>query len=129
MEELEVKHADLENLISATDVATVCLGIDLTIRWFTPATQQIIRVQQSDIGRPLNDFQNDFVIDDLQEECERVLKHLISADRERDCTDNRSFIRRIVPYRTDDHHIGGVGAYLVEGLGYDRKISLRWLAR
>ena len=37
VEELEKKHADLENLLAATDVATICLDADLTVRWFTPA--------------------------------------------------------------------------------------------
>ena len=65
VEELEVKHADLENLVSATDIATVCLDTDLKIRWFTPAAGQVIRIQKSDIGRPLRDLQHDFDANEL----------------------------------------------------------------
>ncbi|GAA4468725.1 hypothetical protein GCM10023156_60100 [Novipirellula rosea] len=114
VEELEIKHADLENLISATDMATVCLDTSLQIRWFTPASQQTIRIRISDIDRPLRDLQHDFVTNDLHEACERVLKDLIPAQHEMDCTDGRSFVRRIVPYRTDEHRIGGIVITMVD---------------
>ncbi len=112
--ELEVKHADLENLIAATEVATVCLDTDLVIRWFTPATGSLIRIKPTDVGRPLQDLQNDFLINNLFEECERVLQKLVASDHEIDCSDDRAFIRRIMPYQTDDHRIGGVVITLVD---------------
>ncbi len=114
VDELEIKHADLENLIAATDVATVCLGTDLSIRWFTPATRELIRIKPADIGRPVHDLQNDFVNDDLVEECEQVVRKLIPTDSEVDCIDGRTFIRRVIPYRTDDDRIGGVVITLID---------------
>ncbi len=45
VDELETKHADLENLTAATQVPTVCLDNGLTVRWFTPAAQQVIRLK------------------------------------------------------------------------------------
>ncbi|WP_162276006.1 CheR family methyltransferase [Roseimaritima ulvae] len=114
VEELEVKHADLENLVSATDIATVCLDTDFKIRWFTPAARQFIRIQKSDIGRPLEDLQHDFDANELKEEYKKVMRRLIPLDNEVDCTDSRSFIRRTVPYRADDHRIGGVVITMVE---------------
>lgn len=112
--EQEVKHADLKNLIAATDVATICLGTDLTIRWFTPATRELIRIKPADIGRPLHDLQNDFRNDNLTSESERVLDKLIPADHEVECSGDRVFLRRIVPYRTDDHRIDGVVITLID---------------
>ncbi len=114
VEELEVKHADLENLISATEVATVCLDTDLVIRWFTPAVTSLIRIKTGDIGRPLDDLQNDFATDDLKEVCQQVLNRLVPIDSEVRCHDGRTFIRRVVPYRADDHRIGGVVVTLVD---------------
>ena len=106
--ELEIKHADLENLISATEVPTACLGRELTIRWFTPAMRKLIRIKPADIGRPLGDLHHDFLNDDLVDECEQVLQRLTPVEKEVDCSGDRTFMRRIVPYRTDDHRIGGV---------------------
>ncbi len=114
VDELEVKHADLENLIAATEVATICLDSDMKIRWFTPAAQQVIRIKPSDQGRPLDDLQDDFTEKDLIEKCEKVLKHMIAVDNEVECQDGRAYIRRILPYRTDDHRIGGVVITCVE---------------
>ncbi len=114
VEELEIKHADLENLISATEVATICLDTDLKIRWFTPAAQQLIRIKPSDRGRPLGDLQNDLTDNDLVDECENVLKRLIVVDNEVDCRDGRAYIRRLLPYRTEDHRIEGVVITLVD---------------
>ncbi|TWT56062.1 CheR family methyltransferase [Allorhodopirellula solitaria] len=112
--ELEVKHADLENLISATEVPTACLGRELTIRWFTPAMRELIRIKPADIGRPLGDLHNDFLNDHLVDECEQVLQRLTPVEKEVDCSGDRTFIRRIVPYRTDDHRIGGVVITLMD---------------
>ncbi len=114
VEELEIKHADLENLISATKVATICLDTDLAIRWFTPAAQQLVRIKPSDHGRPLGDLQNDFTNDNLLDECEQVLQHLRPVDNEVDCRDGRAYIRRVLPYLTEHQRIGGVVITLVD---------------
>ncbi len=108
VEELETKHADLKNLISVTDVATVCLDTDLCIRWFTPASKTVIRLSDTDQGRPISDFAHDFVDSDLVAACRRVLDKLIPEESEVECRDHRYYVRRITPYRTDDHRIGGL---------------------
>lgn len=71
------------------------------------AAQNLVRVKVTDHGRSLGDFSNDFPDDTLHEECERVLKRLIPIENEIACSNNRTFIRRVVPYRTDDLRIGG----------------------
>ena len=114
VDELEIKHADLENLISATEVATICLGTDLTIRWFTPAVQKLVRVKATDHGRPLGDLANDFLNNTLLAECAQVLKSLIPIEAETECTAERTFIRRIVPYRSDGHRVGGVVITMID---------------
>jgi len=106
--ELETQHADLENLLAVTDVATLCLDTNLAIRWFTPQVRQVIRLREADKGRPLADFTDDFSDGDLVEMAERVLKTLIPLEDEAVCTDDRVLVRRATPFRTDDHRIDGV---------------------
>ena len=114
VEEVETKHADLQNLIAATDVATICLDNQLRIRWFTPAAQKLVRLEEADLGRPLSDLAHDFVDDDLVEVAQAVLQNLSPVRSEVRCRDHRYFLRRITPYRTEDDRIGGVVVTLVE---------------
>ncbi|MFO0791419.1 MAG: chemotaxis protein CheB [Pirellulales bacterium] len=108
VEELETQHADLKNLVGATNVATVCLDRDIRIRWFTPAATRVIRLSEADAGRPLSDFAHDFDHDDLGEVTRQVLRTLVSVEDEVTCHDDRTYLRRVLPYRTEDDHIGGV---------------------
>jgi two-component system CheB/CheR fusion protein len=108
VEELETQHADLKNLVSATDVATVCLDRDKLIRWFTPAAIRVIRLNEADVGRSLSDLSHDFDRDDLEEVTGQVLRTLVPVQDEITCADDRTYLRRVLPYRTDDDHIAGV---------------------
>ena len=114
VEELESKHADLENLLVATNIATICLDTDMKVRWFTPAATQVIRLQESDKGRPISDIAHDFVQGDLPATVALVLEELTTIDDEVNCRDGRAFLRRVFPYRVEDHRIGGVVAAFVD---------------
>ncbi|TWU24990.1 Chemotaxis protein methyltransferase [Novipirellula galeiformis] len=114
VEELERKHADLENLISATEIPTICLGIDLTIRWFTPAAQSLVRIRDTDKGRPLSELAHDFQDESLTAECERVLAELQPIENEVDCRDGRCFVRRVIPYRLNGDQVGGVVVTMID---------------
>lgn len=114
LDKLATKHADLENLIAVTDVATVFLDADLGLRWFTPAAQQVIRTTREGIGRHLRDFPHDFVEDDLTAVSWRVLKRLSVEEDEVACTDGRTYLRRVTPYRTVTDRIGGVVITLID---------------
>ncbi|MBL8470164.1 MAG: PAS domain-containing protein [Rhodocyclaceae bacterium] len=54
--ELAAAGTDFQNLLASTEVATVYLDQRMRLRWFTPAMQNLIRLQPSDIGRPITDF-------------------------------------------------------------------------
>jgi len=54
--ELEATNTDLANLFASTDIATIFLDRELRIRRFTPAAQRLVRVIDSDLGRPFADL-------------------------------------------------------------------------
>jgi two-component system CheB/CheR fusion protein len=114
VEELETKHSDLTNLLSATDVATICVDGELNIRWFSPATTRIIRLKESDIGRSLADFKHDFVDDSLKSVARKVYGQLIPVLDEVSCYDGRTYLRRVSPYRTEGDQISGVVVTFVD---------------
>ena len=125
VDELEAKHADLENLIAATDVATICLNADLTIRWFTPAAQKVVRIRRSDFGRPLDELAHDLTEGDLGADCQRVLEELVMIEDEVTCKDGRSFMRRIAPSYREKNPSGVVITMLDVSLQKDREEALR----
>ncbi|WP_372716815.1 chemotaxis protein CheB [Novipirellula sp.] len=114
IDELETKHADLENLISATQIPTICLDNNLVIRWFTPAMQSLIRLRSSDQGRPIYELTHDFLDGDLTAECTHVLEQMQPFENEVSCRDGRVFIRRVLPYRSNENNTGGVVVTMVD---------------
>ena len=108
VDELEVNHADLKSVVAATDIATICLDTEVKILWFTPAIQQVVRLDSSAEGRPLAEFAHDFVDGDVVAVARQVLDSLAPVKSEVHCHDDRTFIRRVAPYRADGGHVGGV---------------------
>ncbi len=53
VEELDRTNADLRNLFESTQIATIMLEGDLTIRGFTPPIEAVFKLIPSDRGRPL----------------------------------------------------------------------------
>ena len=81
-EELKRAHADLENLMAATDVATLFLRPDLRIRWFTPQLGEIFNIKSRDIGRPIGDLTHVLDYDTLEDDAGRVLASVTPIARE-----------------------------------------------
>ncbi len=106
--ELEVTTNDLLNLLGSIDHATLFLDRQFRVRRFTPATTSLLPVIETDIGRPFADFAKNFVDDQLLSDAENVLKYLTGIDKEIQDDQDRWYVRRIVPYRTQDDRIGGV---------------------
>ena len=106
--ELESTNNDLHNLLASIDHATLFLDRQFRVRRFTPATTHLLRVIETDIGRPFADFAKNFTDEDLLADAEKVLKHLTPIDKEIQDQQDRWYVRRIVPYRTEDDRIDGV---------------------
>ena len=99
---------DLQNILYSSDVATIFLDNDLNIRFFTPASKSLFRVIASDIGRPLADLTPLVPDPTLLADARAVLKSTTPVRREIQAGDATWYIRRILPYRTDDNRIEGV---------------------
>lgn len=99
---------DLQNVLYSTDVATLFLDADLNIRFFTPATEAFFHVIPSDIGRPLADLSSLAIDSALLPDAATVLRNHAPLEREIDAPNGVWYIRRILPYRTQEGDVEGV---------------------
>jgi len=108
VEELEAINDDLDNLLSSTDIATLFIDTEFRIKRYTPAATKLIKLIPTDIGRPLGDIAQEFDARELVSEAENVLRRLVPVESEIGTEGSQWFLRRILPYRTNDNRINGV---------------------
>ena len=106
--DLSRAHNNLQNLMAATNVATLFVDRQRTIRFYTPALTQIFNIMPMDQGRPLEHVTHRLAYPDLQHDIQHVLATLVPVEREVAQDDTRYYLVRLTPYRTTDDHIDGV---------------------
>jgi two-component system CheB/CheR fusion protein len=108
VEELGQLSSDLQNLLAATDIATLFLDRSLRILRFTPKVDDLFNIRTSDRGRPLSDLSHRLVRGDIASDAAKVLKTLVPVEGE--ITDDRGrwYLVRVLPYRSQDDRIEGV---------------------
>ena len=79
VEELTDTSADLANLLTSTELATLFLDRECRIRRFTPASTKLVNITASDIGRPVSDFTHHLAGVDLRRDADQVLREPDSA--------------------------------------------------
>lgn len=99
---------DLQNILHSSGVATLFLDSNLNIRFFTPAAKSLFHFITTDVGRPLADLTPLADNQDLLADAQEVLTTLTPHGREICTPGGTWYLRRILPYRTDDNRIEGV---------------------
>ena len=99
---------DMKNLLNSTEIATLFLDKELNIRRYTDSVINIIKLRQSDIGRPFTDLVSDLQYSEIGNDALKVLRTLMTIETSIATTDGRWFTVRIMPYRTFDDHINGL---------------------
>jgi two-component system CheB/CheR fusion protein len=108
LEKQRTTSNDLQNVLYSTDVATIFLDAALKIRFFTPATRSLFSVIPGDIGRPLADLKSLAADDALLTDAKTVLRTQAPVEREIEARSGSWYVRRILPYRTQDNRVEGV---------------------
>ncbi len=120
---------DLQNILNSADVATIFLDAKLHIRFFTPAAKSLFNIIASDTGRPLADLARRSNDSDLLAEAQAALTGQAPLGREIKTDTGAWYMRRILPYRTDDDRIEGVVITLAdisETKAAEQKIQSAW---
>ena len=107
VDELARSNNDLQNLMAATDIATVFLDRELRIVRFTPSARSLFDFIPTDLGRPLSDLRRKLDYPEIVADAQHSLKQLLPTQREVRA-DDRWYIARSLPYRTTDDYIAGV---------------------
>jgi two-component system CheB/CheR fusion protein len=108
LEEVSRAHGDLQNLFTATDVATLFLDRELRIKRYTPRTAEIFNLMPTDNDRPIAHLRNNLHYDQLEADARRVLKELTPLERELQGQGDAWYLMRMRPYRTVEDRIDGV---------------------
>jgi two-component system CheB/CheR fusion protein len=115
MEELNQSNSDLENLFASSEIAAFFLDREMLLKRFSPAMADIFNLIPADVGRPMHHFNS--IIDwlNLSTDANSVLETLTPIEREvRTRNDDRSFIMRVLPYKTMEGIIDGIVVTLVD---------------
>jgi two-component system, chemotaxis family, CheB/CheR fusion protein len=99
---------DLRNTMNSSEIGMLFLDGNLQIRLFTPAARTMFSVIASDIGRPLADLARRINDPRLLTDAGAVLAGHVAPNREVQADNEAWYIRRILPYRTQDDHVEGV---------------------
>lgn len=108
VEELAQLTNDLQNLLVATDIATLFLDRELRILRFTPRVTELFNVRPTDSGRPISDLTHRLVYGELAADAAQVLADLTPIERELVDESGRNYFCRLLAYRSTDDHIDGV---------------------
>lgn len=115
LDEVSRAHSDLENLMGATDVATLFLDQDLRIKRFTPKLGEIFNVKARDHERPIGDLTHSLDYPSLEQDARHVLLNPAPIEREVHSRDGRTFVARLSPYRlAGGKEVDGVVITLVD---------------
>jgi two-component system CheB/CheR fusion protein len=108
MEGLSRANNDMNNLLAGTGIGMLFVDHQLRIQRFTPATTQLIKLIQTDIGRPVSDLVSNLAdYDRLGEDVKSVLDSLIPREAEVQTRDGHWYLMRVLPYRTVENVIEG----------------------
>ena len=119
---------DLNNLLTATEIASIFLDTDLCIKRYTPAAAGIISLIQTDIGRPLSDLKTSFPDIDHVDLAGKVLKNLNTVEMDILSKDLIWFSMKVMPYRTIENVIDGVVMTFVDVHKVKQADNIRRLA-
>jgi two-component system, chemotaxis family, CheB/CheR fusion protein len=115
--EISQAHNDLENLLAATDIATIFLDRSLCIQRITPPFERIFNIVAGDKGRPISHFNLPLKFPELNSDARQVMETLLPLEREVSGHTGVWYLVRIHPYRSHQNKIEGVVVTFVDVTG------------
>jgi two-component system CheB/CheR fusion protein len=120
LEDVSRANSDLENLMAATNVATLFLSRDLRIKRYTPQLEQLFNVRTRDHDRPIADLTHQLTYTTLEADAASVIATGVAISRETESRDGRVYVVRLSPYRSSTQALDGVVATFIEVTEFKR---------
>lgn len=114
VEETSRAHQELENMMGATEIATLYLDRELRIQRFTAGVRELFSIGDMDRGRQISDLTNQLGYNDFVEEARVVLGTLVPVEREVQTPAGNWLLIRLRPYHTKDSRVEGVVASFID---------------
>ncbi|WP_370687435.1 CheR family methyltransferase [Fulvivirga maritima] len=106
--EMTELNDDLKNFLQSTQIATLFLDNDLNIKRFTNAITDLVKLNNSDIGRFVGDFSNDFDEFNLVGAANDILTNFTAKEEEVITKSGEVYLMQALPYVTSKKEIKGV---------------------
>ena len=107
IDELSNINDDMTNLYNSTEIATIFVDNKLKIRRFTEEATHLIKLIESDLGRPLSDIASNIKYPELADDIRQVIKKVAFKEREVNTAKGEWYKVRIMPYKTSQNVIDG----------------------
>lgn len=107
IEELTRANNDAHNLMRSTGIPVLFLDRNLRIQRFSPDIGQILDLEEGDLGRSILRLTTPFAGLDWAWEHSRVLTDEVPAERILTSEDSKTYLMRVLPYRTLEDTIEG----------------------
>ncbi len=107
IQELTELNNDIDNLLRSTEIGTVFLDEELCIRKFTPATTEVLKVLDHDIGRPISHLTHIIEDVDIIEIATEVQRTALPDEREVITRNGSIYLMRTLPYHVDKRTVQG----------------------
>ncbi len=108
IDELTQAKDDMNNLFNSTEIAIIFLDRDLNIRRYTKEATNLIKMIESDVGRPFSDIATNLKYDNFTDDIQQVMDRVTFKETEIETEDGKWFQTRIMPYKTFKNVIDGV---------------------
>ncbi|MEC4803622.1 MAG: chemotaxis protein CheB [Jaaginema sp. PMC 1079.18] len=107
--ELTELTADINNLLTSTEIGVIFLDRELRVRKFTKASIVAINLVESDIERPLTHITHNLDCNNLFDIFDTVLTTEKAIEKEVRLTNTQNyFLMRVNPYRNESNYIDGI---------------------
>ncbi|WP_250437483.1 CheR family methyltransferase [Caballeronia sp. ATUFL_F2_KS9A] len=114
VEDTAKANDDLQNIIAATEIATVFVDKQIRVKRFTTSATRVFKLIDVDIGRSLFDITHSLRYSSLADDVKQAFDTLKLIEREVESHDGKWYLMRLLPYRTADDRIDGAVLTLID---------------
>ncbi|MEH0153705.1 CheR family methyltransferase [Limibacter armeniacum] len=109
VKDLTTLFNDFKNLLASININTLFLDKELRMRHANLGMHELLDISDSDIGKEVLGYKNSLNYHNWEEDALKVLKSLQIVTKEvYDGKNGKSYIARILPYRTEEEEVKGV---------------------